>query len=1140
MQALFNHETLKFFRKIVSVYIVLTFLTSLIVSPAGAQVLPVLNNPGSLVSSLATDGLGIPSDVTSSVTFQPPILLGLKIHPENPLLFDFIVDQGQAKLSTDELKEETTKLVKYFLAALTIPDKEVWVNLSPTEKDRIIPDVLGQTTMGKTMLEQDYVLKQLASSLTNPETELGKKYWANVGNRHACSLQNKVWIMPEKAEVLESNGIVLVGEKRLKVMLDEEYGAQILSSPHALSGDPLSKMDSRFRGNDKAGGNDMKELSTQVFRDLILPKIVEEVNSGKDFADVRQIYNSVILAAWYKKALKESLLGKIYADKGKVAGVETDDKAMKQRIYEQYLAAFKKGAYNLIKEEADENGDLIPRKYFSGGITSLGLNTAGTPIIEERQISTEQAENMLTAATPLVVQVYAATAVSEGETVSAAAQAQSQSAASAVVDQVIKSSPEYMTFHHRTDEASARSIVREGLRVGGFLLNLDSTASPSATDIQMARSQYEQRHRTNDTHVVIIALPRKFLLDIQAQLGVHYRDAREEFLEKLDSLAKKFNSPIGGGSILPTEFVRGYVNRATEEFVPNPKFNPNFYNDQILKLLGLNKLSKPFEIRSHEDFSLEISSGQSVGYDINGNRFQFVLSKDGKSATYQREPGGSVRQIRETELKEYILYEGLLSELRFIPFLNEGNLFIRNSMEKPLSIVAASSGVDENPRKNQAKIEMLNREIDRYIRIIKVGIGVGAFSLAAVFGGLIYSFNIDSTSSLTTTIDKVATRMVDQNYNVFSNNFKKLPKAEKGSPQWQEVQSLIRLALNDPIIKSNSDFQKSVEAFQRASQEQIYLISGQTFGFAAMEPTANHDSLKFYVGINLGAVKEFWARSSENPIYRQIAFGVFIKEGSTIFKEKEMKELFSTADLLTRPSWTDDEVKRLTAAFVLGESIGYKMMMRYLVEANPGIPEIHRYFLTAGKTNKDSHMGSMLISLSPFLFTTVSERFKNGDERELALRAVTFTMVASKLLPRPLIDRLNEIIKQETGSSESMNNLMGLEFFRDPKLLRPFSFFVDSKSSSGVTQINGDVGIQSSSVGGIDFDPTNMNLQIKRDGKGVPLPLPQQNLEQINIQGLFPVIINIMPINAETLPIFLGQAPKEPARDPELAASFAG
>ncbi len=72
--------------------------------------------------------------------------------------------------------------------------------------------------------------------------------------------------------------------------------------------------------------------------------------------------------------------------------------------------------------------------------------------------------------------------------------------------------------------------------------------------------------------------------------------------------------------------------------------------------------------------------------------------------------------------------------------------------------------------------------------------------------------------------------------------------------------------------------------------------------------------------------------------------------------------------------------------------------------------------------------------------------------------------------------------------------------------------------------------------GGIDFDPTNMNLQIKRDGKGVPLPLPQQNLEQINIQGLFPVIINITPINAQTLPIFLGQAPKEPAKEIEQVA----
>lgn len=111
-----------------------------------------------------------------------------------------------------------------------------------------------------------------------------------------------------------------------------------------------------------------------------------------------------------------------------------------------------------------------------------------------------------------------------------------------------------------------------------------------------------------------------------------------------------------------------------------------------------------------------------------------------------------------------------------------------------------------------------------------------------------------------------------------------------------------------------------------------------------------------------------------------------------------------------------------------------------------------------------------------------------------------------------------------------------------------------SNSSSGIIE-NGEENVFNK--GGIDFDPTNMDLQIKRDGKGVPLPLPQQNLEQINIQGLFPVIINIIPMNAQTLPIFLGftrpnsgdgqsfealggQLPKEPAREPELAATTSG
>ncbi|MBF0385887.1 MAG: hypothetical protein HQL27_08460, partial [Candidatus Omnitrophica bacterium] len=62
----------------------------------------------------------------------------------------------------------------------------------------------------------------------------------------------------------------------------------------------------------------------------------------------------------------------------------------------------------------------------------------------------------------------------------------------------------------------------------------------------------------------------------------------------------------------------------------------------------------------------------------------------------------------------------------------------------------------------------------------------------------------------------------------------------------------------------------------------------------------------------------------------------------------------------------------------------------------------------------------------------------------------------------------------------------------------------------------------STPVGGINLNPKIFDLQIKRDGKGIPLPISEQSLENINIQGFVPIIINITPIN--NLPLLLGVA----------------
>src|SRR3989338_1082735 len=153
-------------------------------------------------------GLPLPGTmVTLSPAFAPVILKGVTVYPDNPLRFDFIIDTGDADFKDQALKDETNKLIKYFLASLTVQEEDLWVNLSPYEKDRIIPDEFGVTEMGRDLLAQDYILKQLTASLIYPENDLGKKFWDRVYKKAReqygttdipVNTFNKVWVVPDK------------------------------------------------------------------------------------------------------------------------------------------------------------------------------------------------------------------------------------------------------------------------------------------------------------------------------------------------------------------------------------------------------------------------------------------------------------------------------------------------------------------------------------------------------------------------------------------------------------------------------------------------------------------------------------------------------------------------------------------------------------------------------------------------------------------------------------------------------------------------------------------------------------------------------------------------------------------------------
>src|SRR5258708_450579 len=312
---------------------------------------------------------------------NPPILKGIKVYPDNPFRFDFILDKGVSELSNGQLKDESNKLIKYFLASLTIPEKDLWVNLSPYEKDRIIPNSFGLTEMGRDLLAEDYMLKQITASLIYPEDTVGKKFWKRIyeeaekkfGTTNIpVNTFNKVWIVPEKAVVYENTqaSTAYVVEAKLKVMLEQDYLA--LSKNVSLRNSVILSAAKDLKVSHDSSAtpqNDVNALGSQIVREIIVPELTKEVNENKNFAQLRQVYNSLILATWYKKKIKDSILSQVYADKNKVAGVNIDNPQEKEKIYQQYLKAFKKGVYNYIKEDVDPaTQETIPRKYFSGGM----------------------------------------------------------------------------------------------------------------------------------------------------------------------------------------------------------------------------------------------------------------------------------------------------------------------------------------------------------------------------------------------------------------------------------------------------------------------------------------------------------------------------------------------------------------------------------------------------------------------------------------------------------------------------------------------------------------------------------------------------------------------------------------------------
>lgn len=278
--------------------------------------------------------------------------------------FELLLDKGDAKEFKAGVIEDTTKeLLSYFFVGITLPNNSFWVNLRPDFPDNIIDPALAMTDVGKILLEADLQLKKDTAKFTSPETPEGKKYWDKLYQKAdelfgtsnvTIPTLTRPWIVPGEIIIRETENNAYIYKATLKVCLEEDYLKD--SSTYNFKDERLKQLN---------------EYSSQLIRELIIPKLTKEVNNAKRYAPLRQIYYSLILAQWFKQKFYGK--GGLYSwliDKQNLNGLTSKTPWSKTTYFKEYQKSFKDGEYNIQEPVSSIFGKGI-RTYFSGGISFL-------------------------------------------------------------------------------------------------------------------------------------------------------------------------------------------------------------------------------------------------------------------------------------------------------------------------------------------------------------------------------------------------------------------------------------------------------------------------------------------------------------------------------------------------------------------------------------------------------------------------------------------------------------------------------------------------------------------------------------------------------------------------------------------------
>ncbi|GEM_PF-1899710 len=324
-----------------------------------AQVAGQLDLSGSISNALGS---------FSSVFSRPPHLRYVAYDKLNQS-FKIILNKGDAGIAQAVTSgESANQPLKFFFIGLAMPNEDLWVNLRQDAPDEIINDYLAKTDLGKILLKADLELKKELARSTFPSTPSGKEYWDKIykkieavygyGAQHAqVAINTRIWITPGEVVICQDQNSAYIYKAGLNVTTEAAYLSN--KQVEKETGDQNSRLINKY--------------SSELMQELILPQIAKEVNTGKKYAALRQVYYSLILAQWFKKKFYGA--GGLYPyliDRSNLSGLTSKKPWSKNTYFKEYQRSIREKEYDLQVQVFSLFGSSV-RTYATGGVDFTGV-----------------------------------------------------------------------------------------------------------------------------------------------------------------------------------------------------------------------------------------------------------------------------------------------------------------------------------------------------------------------------------------------------------------------------------------------------------------------------------------------------------------------------------------------------------------------------------------------------------------------------------------------------------------------------------------------------------------------------------------------------------------------------------------------